>query len=130
MLTLKGKILSSGVSSTDFMLVRCVILTVLAYGAMLISGDEMWPAALENNKTNKWYFWIRQISGNAAYLLNIFAMKYLPLGVTMILFNTAPFYSILLGSCINNTKIDGIQKLLMVLSFIGVIFIACSSIIS
>ena len=75
------------------------------------------------------YFWFRHFVGNAAYFLNILAMSNLPLGITMILFNIAPFWSILFGKLINSSTINCTQVLLMLGSFIGVILVACSKMI-
>lgn len=57
-------------------------------------------------------------------------MSNLPLGVTMILFNTAPFWSVLFGKAINGTQINGTQILLMIGSFTGVILVAIAKLIT
>jgi drug/metabolite transporter (DMT)-like permease len=72
---------------------------------------------------------LRQLAGNAAYFLNILAMSNLPIGVTMILFNTAPFWSVLFGKLINGTHINCVQICLMIGSFIGVVLVAVSNLV-
>jgi drug/metabolite transporter (DMT)-like permease len=44
----------------------------------------------------------------------------------MIIFNTAPFMSLLLGALINKEKLTCVQVILMICSFVGVVFIAMS----
>lgn len=54
-------------------------------------------------------------------------MSRLPLGITMILFNTAPFWSVIFGKIINGSLISTPQILLMCGSFVGVVLVAISN---
>ena len=60
------------------------------------------PEVIENDP---YIFWFRHLAGNGAYFLNILAMSKLPLGISMILFNTAPFWSIIFGKLINKSTV-------------------------
>jgi len=108
MLVFKGKVAASGVNAFDFMLVRCVVVFVCASIGLLIFQKPVWPDSLKENKSNKNIFWLRQLAGNFAYFSNTLTMSLLPLGITMILFNTAPFWSVLFGKLINGASISGV----------------------
>jgi drug/metabolite transporter (DMT)-like permease len=88
------------------MLVRCVVVFVMAAIGLCVFKKKIWADSLVGNKKMTIIFWIRQVVGNSAYFLNILTMSMLPLGVTMILFNTAPFWSVLFGKFINGETIN------------------------
>ena len=48
----------------------------------------------------------------------------------MILFNTSPFWSLLFGKLINGTSVSKAQVLFMSISFVGVILVALSKILT
>jgi drug/metabolite transporter (DMT)-like permease len=115
MLIFKGKVRSSGVDPTDFMVVRCIVVFVMSAAATPVLKQNFWPTVLKENeekdnteavKVLKRYFWFRHFIGNSAYFLNILAMSNLPLGITMIIFNTAPFWSIPFGKLVFNSSVN------------------------
>ena len=52
MLTFKSKVLSTGVNSIDFLLVRSFVFTIMAFVAMKCFGKQIWPEELKDNKPN------------------------------------------------------------------------------
>jgi drug/metabolite transporter (DMT)-like permease len=130
MLIFKGKIRSSGVSPSHFMLVRCIIAFVMSALGLYIFKKPVWPESLKDNNRNEYIFWARHLFGNSAYFLVILTMSMLPLGITMILFNTAPFWSVLFGKFINGETINLTQGLLMIGSFTGVVLVAISKLVA
>jgi drug/metabolite transporter (DMT)-like permease len=101
----KGKIRKTGVNPTDFMVIRCAIMGIFSGIAVYFFHKPIWPESVQGSRL-KMIYWMRQFLGNAAYFMNMLTMSVLPLGVTMILINTAPFWSILFGGLINGESIN------------------------
>jgi drug/metabolite transporter (DMT)-like permease len=56
-------------------------------------------------------------------------MSILPIGLSMILMNTAPFWSVLFGKWINGASISAVQIMLILGSFTGVVIVAISKMV-
>jgi drug/metabolite transporter (DMT)-like permease len=116
------------------MFIRCIVVFLFSGIGIAALDKDIYPKFLkpdyepkEDRRTRCLYFWFRQLAGNSAYFLNILTMSRLPLGITMILFNTAPFWSVIFGKIINGSLISTPQILLMCGSFVGVVIVAISN---
>ena len=67
--------------------------------------------------------WLRSSFGTLGFTTFVFGMKYLPLGIHMILFNTAPFQASLLGWLILHEKPKISELICMLISFVGILII-------
>lgn len=59
MLIFKGEIKASGVNSTDFMLVRCVIVFIMASIGLCAFKKPIWPDSLKGDRGMQYFFWFR-----------------------------------------------------------------------
>lgn len=76
----------------------------------------------ETHKT----LWIRSFVGTCGFTSYVYAIKNLPMGLLMILFNTAPFWASLLAWVILREVLKPREICAMVLAFAGIVIIALS----
>ena len=69
---------------------------------------------------------IRNMAGLVGFTALVYALKFLPMGLYMILVNTSPFISTSLSYCFLQEKMRNIELMAMLLSFLAVIVIAIS----
>lgn len=78
--------------------------------------------------TNSMGYWIaaRCIIGQTCFVMFTYSLTMIPLSISMLLFQTAPFWTSILGYFINREPIQRIEYVAMILCFIGVAAIASS----
>ena len=69
---------------------------------------------------------IRVAVGTIGFTSYLFAIKYLPLGLLMILYNTAPFWASLLGFLFLEETLHKYEIAAMLLGFLGIVIVALS----
>jgi drug/metabolite transporter (DMT)-like permease len=69
---------------------------------------------------------IRAAVGTVGFLSYLFAIKYLSLGLLMIIYNTAPFWASLLGFLFLGETLQKYEVVAMLLGFLGIVLVALS----
>jgi len=120
------KATDSGVNGLDFCLIRSII--SLMHGLIYIkcAGIPFYGDELNNNATNRKMITVRSIAGTIGFACYVFAIARLPLGITMIVFNTVPFWAALLGCILTREFLSPLELTCMICSFSGVLMIALS----
>jgi|LauGreDrversion4_2_1035121.scaffolds.fasta_scaffold558212_2 drug/metabolite transporter (DMT)-like permease len=69
---------------------------------------------------------VRSFWGTVGFLCYLFAMKYIPMGLLMILYNTAPFWASVLGYVFLKESLKINEIWAMIVGFFGIIIVALS----
>ena len=120
------KATDSGVNGLDFSFIRSLI--SLTHGLIYIwcAGIPFYGDEMNKNAENRKNITVRSIAGTVGFSCYVFAIARLPLALTMIVFNTVPFWAALLGCILNREFLSKLELVCMVCSFSGVLLIALS----
>jgi len=69
---------------------------------------------------------IRVSVGLVGFVCYVYSIKYLPLGLMMIIYNTAPFWSSLLSYLFLGESLHRYEVICMLLGFLGIVIVALS----
>jgi drug/metabolite transporter (DMT)-like permease len=69
---------------------------------------------------------IRAAVGTFGFVSYVYCIKYLPLGLLMIIYNTAPFWSSLLSFLFLGETLQKYEVIAMILGFSGIVIVALS----
>ena len=75
----------------------------------------------------RWDLFMRSLQGTIGHLSFTYGIKYVPLVIVNILYNTAPFWTCLLAWCMIGEKLTGLQVTALIVSFIGICLVSLSS---
>jgi len=107
------------VNGLDLSLVR--VFVALAVSLLLV---KVTGASFHVPTPYRKFLFLRSLAGTIGFTTYIFAIKYLPLGLTMIIFNTAPFWATLLAYLALSEKLKAYELIAMLISFVGIVLIA------
>lgn len=109
----------NNIAPLDFMLVRTITCLVI-HGICCILYNQTPKYPTEDK------LWIvaRNCGGTVTVLSLFYGIKFLPIGVFQILYNTAPFWASLLGFIFLNERLKFVEVVAMITSFLLIIIIA------
>ena len=73
----------------------------------------------------KWVY-LRAILGTFGYTCLLFGVKYCPIFIVQIIFNTGPFWASIMGYCINGEKVGWVGVCCIFGCFCGVVILVTS----
>lgn len=110
---------ANSIAPLDFMVWRTLTCLFLhAICCLVFNQSFTYPA--EN------WMWVfaRNIGGTATVISLFYGIKYLPIGIFQIIYNTSPFWASLLGFILLKERLKKVEIIAMVLSFILILLIA------
>ena len=75
----------------------------------------------------RWDIFIRSLIGTIGHMSMTYGIKFVPLVIVNILYNTAPFWTCILAWCLIGEKLSSLQILALVVSFFGICLVSLSS---
>ena len=118
MVMTKFAIYSYGVNALDLCMYRTFVLTSVAYAISLLSSKSVRVASTAHKD-----LFYRSLFGTIGFTSMVFALKYVPLGIYSIVFNTAPFLASLIAWLILKEVPKKSELICMIIAFIGVVII-------
>jgi drug/metabolite transporter (DMT)-like permease len=121
MVTSKMQMQEAGINALDLCLFRTFVAFIVSTAIALFLKIPFRVAKSERNT-----LFLRSVIGTIGFTSFLFAVKYLPLGIHMILFNTSPFQASLFGWILISETLQRKDIVCMIISFSGVLIIAFS----
>lgn len=125
MATVKYSIVEHQLDVIDLCLFRTATILVSSAAIALFLG-----VSFKVYKSSHKALWLRSIIGTLGFTAFVYGIKYLPLGIHTILFNTAPFQASLFGWFLLKEKPSMSELVCMCICFTGVVIIGLAKPIS
>ena len=127
-MAISKNIMLTGVRPFDLMFFRSLVSFTQNLIMTKCNGTEIIGDEIRNNATNRKTLLIRSIAGTIGFSCYVIAISKIPMAICMIIFNTGPFWAILLGCLINKDQPTCMEIACMLFSFVGIIMVSLSQI--
>lgn len=110
----------------DLVLLRSGFLTIMCFMIICLRGqmNELKYAAF--NHPNQKFMYLRCVAGVICYMALNYNIMFLPLFITVIIFNTSPFWVVFQGYLVFGDKLKPFDLMCMIGSFSGIICLSLS----
>ena len=113
--------MNQGVHVMDLVFIRVLMNFIISWGTVRASGKHV----IRDVPKEMWgILFVRCCTGTVGFTCLVYSLKTIPLFISIIIFNTAPFITSLMGYIVLGDKVSKLELGLMLGCFTGVISLA------